>query len=288
MVPVVAGTLWFGGPGSPSAGASGSHFVNANNFDRSLFARRPAVTNQFLPLVPGMEFVLTGQATQGGTLEPHKVVTTVTSLVKVIDGVSTVVLFDRDFSDGQLVESELAFQAQDKRGVVWSLGEYPEEYENGELQGAPNTWLAGLQRARAGVLMQAQPKVGTPTYSQGFAPRIDFADQAKVKRKGQRVCVPGGCFRNVLVVDESDALDPGGGHQLKFHAPDVGVVMVKPVGDRDQETLVLTDVRQLGAKELAKIDAQALEQDQRGYDVAPKVYGDTTPASARLGLPKSH
>ena len=150
------------------------------------------MSNRWLPLVPGTQFVLTGQATQGGTLQPHRVVTTVTNLVKVIDGVPAVVVLDRDLSDDQLVEAELAFMAQDQRGAVWSLGEYPEEYEDGKLQGAPSTWLAGVQRARAGVLMQPRPRVGTPTYSQGFAPKIDFADQARVKDTRRRAaCLPG-------------------------------------------------------------------------------------------------
>jgi hypothetical protein len=73
---------------------------------------------------------------------------------------------------------------------VWNLGEYPEEYEHGRLRGAPDTWIAGLSRARAGVLMLADPRVGTPSYLQGWAPDIEFADRARVLRTGVRSCVP--------------------------------------------------------------------------------------------------
>lgn len=50
-------------------------------------------------------------------------------LTKVIDGVRTIVLFDVDVQDGKVIESELFFVAQDRDGIVWTLGEYPEEYD---------------------------------------------------------------------------------------------------------------------------------------------------------------
>ena len=56
----------------------------------------------------------------------------------------TLVIFERDIQDGALQESELAFEAQDDQGRVWNVGEYPEEYEDGQLTGAPSTWMAGV------------------------------------------------------------------------------------------------------------------------------------------------
>ena len=70
-----------------------------------------------------------GAANRGQGRRPHQVITTVTDLTKVIDGVRTVVIWERDINDGRLLEGELAFQAQDDDGNVWNLGEYPEEYD---------------------------------------------------------------------------------------------------------------------------------------------------------------
>ena len=42
--------------------------------------------------------------------------TTVTDLSKVIDGVRTLVIWERDYTAGQLSEPELAFFAQDNAG----------------------------------------------------------------------------------------------------------------------------------------------------------------------------
>ena len=67
----------------------------ASNFHRST-----RIDNRFLPLVPGTQFVLEGVANRGGGLLPHKVVFTVTDVVKTIDGVQNVVVWDNDFNEG--------------------------------------------------------------------------------------------------------------------------------------------------------------------------------------------
>src|SRR5262249_53225532 len=157
----------------------------------------------------GTKFVLKGRVDGS----PHEVVFIVTDLVKKINGVLTRVIWDRDFADGHLGEAELAFEAQDDRGRVWNFGEYPEEDENGRFVGAPSPWIPGVDRARAGIGMLAAPRVGTPSYLQGYSPTIDFLDEAKVVRTGQRLCVGGRCYSGVLVIDEWSPLDPESGHQ---------------------------------------------------------------------------
>ncbi|WP_369142335.1 hypothetical protein [Streptomyces sp. R44] len=242
------------------------------------FPARPKVNNTFLPLKPGTRLVLTGDVAG----EDHTVVTTVTDLTKVIDGVRTVVVFDQDLNGKKVQESELAFFAQDWRGAVWRLGEYPEIYENGKLVGAPDTWISGVQGARAGIAMLARPRVGSPTYTEGLAPEIDFLDCATVSQTGQSVCVEAGCFDNVLVTDEFAPLDPEGGHQLKSYAPGVGNIKVEPVGEENPETLSLTEYTRLTPKELAAVDKEVLKQDKRGYRISPDVYGTTPPAEPAL------
>src|SRR5262245_41664349 len=143
-----------------------------NIFHRGNFSNPTAINNRFFPLVPGTQYILDGVANRGGGLLPHRVVFTVTDVTKVIDGVSCVVLWDRDYNNSQLAEAELAFFAQDNEGNVWSTGEYPEEYENGEFVGAPSTWVAGLADAEAGVHMSGAPRVGLK-FMQGFAPNIN-------------------------------------------------------------------------------------------------------------------
>ena len=74
------------------------------------------IDNKWNPLKPGMQFTTTGEVKSAdGSVSAHSVVHTVTGLTKVIHGVKTLVLWDRDYSDGVLAESELAFFAQSKR-----------------------------------------------------------------------------------------------------------------------------------------------------------------------------
>ena len=247
-------------------------------FSADHFPVRPRIDNKWLPLVPGANSVLSGTVEgDDGALHQHSIVATVTDLTKTINGVRTLVVFERDFDNGELQESELAFQAQDRVGRVWNIGEYPEEYENGKLAGAPSTWLAGVARATAGVGMLANPQPSTPSYLQGRAPAVDFFDCGMVAKTHQHVCVPVGCFNEVLVIDEWAPLDPEGGHQLKYHAPGVGSIKVAAAGGVNAEALTLASTSTLNPAALAKIRDAVIAQDRRGYRVAKNVYAHTSP-----------
>jgi hypothetical protein len=264
------------GSAHPAAGAENKQ-VTHKDFDRSSFSERAtAIDNRWLPLVPGTQFVFDGTANRGAGQGAHRVIFTVTDVAKWVNGVRTLVMWDRDLQDGTLVEEELAFEAQDKAGNVWNLGEYPEEHEDGKFAGAPNTWLAGHEEAEAGVAMRAAPRVKTSSYFQGLAPKIEFEDEAKVSEQHQKTCVPVTCYQDVLVVDEWNPLQqPQDGHQFKFHAPGVGIVRIEGRGGQEQETLVLTKLRRLSSAEMAQARERTLQLDRHAYAVAPDVYRHT-------------
>ena len=267
-------------PSGGAVAAAPGRPANDRDFNPREFRHSTRIDNPWTPLVPGTQYVFEGRANRGHGRLPHQVITTVTDLTKVIDGVRTVVIWERDINGGRLLEGELAFQAQDDAGNVWNLGEYPEEYADGKVEGAPDTWIAGVAGARGGLMMRAAPRVGTPSYRQGFAPSIGFGDQAKVVRAGLRDCVPLRCFTNVLMTDETNPDEPADGHQHKFYAAGVGTIRAAPAGGREREVLVLTRMVRLDAQELARVRRRALELDRRGYTVSRRVYGRTPRASA--------
>jgi hypothetical protein len=266
-------------PAAASSSRSPAKAVAEKDFDASNFPAAPNVDNQWYPLTPGTQYVLQGKANRGRGNLPHQVVFTVTDLVKVINGVPTVVLWDVDRNEGEVEESELAFQAQDNDGNVWLLGEYPEEYEDGKFATAESTWFAGLEGAKPGVLMRANPQPGTSSYLQGLAPKIEFQDKAKVSKTGLRTCVPVKCYQDVLLIEEWDPLEPESGKQLKYYASGVGNVRVGAVGDPEAEELVLIKVVKLSPDVLAKARAEALKLEKHAYKVSPKLYGRTPPAT---------
>ncbi len=249
------------------------------DFDRTRFSHSTAITNKWFPLQPGTQFVYSGQINQDGERVEHRVVFTVTDLTKVIDGVRNVVLYDVDYNAGQVAEAELAFHAQDDDGNVWNMGEYPEEYEEGKFTGAPDTWITGLAGARAGVIMRADPRVGTSSYLQGWAPAIDFKDTARVLKAGERTCVPSRCYDNVLVIDEWNPDEPDA-HQQKFYAAGVGNIRAYFAGTKEteKETLALVELVHLDQAALAKIREAALELDRRAYTSTKGLYRRTPPA----------
>ena len=254
--------------------------IRAQDYEKMTFRNSLRVDNRWYPLRPGTQLVFRGTTQEGQENVPHRVVFTVTDLVKTIDGVRNVVLWDRDYSAGKLVEAEIAFFAQDDRGNVWQLGEYPEEYEDGEIVASP-MWAHGLQGARAGLTMRAVPKEGTPSYSLGWGPAVGFNDRARVLRTGSKTCVPLRCYRNVLVTDEYNPDEPGK-HQLKYYAPRVGNVRVGWAGKNEEskETLVLVAVRRLGPNEMAGARTAARRLEASAYE-RRKVYGETEPMERR-------
>jgi hypothetical protein len=255
-------------------GTSGDDPERAKKRSGSSFSDPTSIDNAWFPLRPGWKYVLTGSEHADGKRVRHKVVFAITDLTKRIDGVRTRVVWDRDYANGKLSEGELAFMAQDDAGNVWSYGEYPEEWEGRRLAGAPSTWIPGREGAKPGILMPAAPRVGAASYQQGLAPRIQFADRAEATRVVKRMCVPAGCFRNVLVNAEWTPEEPGA-RQLKYYARGVGTIRVGFTSGEQREQLVLAGATRVSGMELARLRRGALELDRRGYRVSPKLYGRT-------------
>ena len=89
--------------------------LSAKDFDPTNFDNSTTVDNKWFPLVPGAHSVFEGSAIDDGQRISRRVVSTVTDLTKEINGVNSMVVWERDYSEGELVEAELAFFAQDLR-----------------------------------------------------------------------------------------------------------------------------------------------------------------------------
>ena len=183
--------------------------------------------SRYFPLTPGARYVYKGTVTDAeGTRHERRIIFTVTDLVKRVDGMNARVILDLDYDDGALSEAELAFFAQDSDDNVYTRGEYPEEYEQGDFVGAPRTWISGERRAKAGILVPGHPKAGRAPFSQGTAPAVEFNDVGQVVATGLKVCVATGCYTDVVKIQEWDPSAPQDGKQLKYYAPNVGLVKI--------------------------------------------------------------
>lgn len=243
-----------------------------NNFD----SNSTVINNKWMPMKPGTFWAYEGTALEGSETVNRRIEYTVSDLTKEIDGVRTVVAWIEDYNNGELIEKEVAFYAQDKDGAVWYFGEHPEDYENGNFVEAP-TWIAGLADAKPGIKMLPDPQLGSSVLYQGWGPDVEWSDYGQIDQLGQKYCIPLNCYENVLVIAES-SLKEEGAYQLKYYGQGIGNFQVGWKGTDDtQEELKLAEYKQLSQEELADIHAQALELEKHAYEVSPDVYGETAP-----------
>jgi hypothetical protein len=251
-----------------TAAAPEPEFVEfeANNFERST-----VIDNEWSPMIPGTRWVYEGISIEDGERIPHRIEYTITDLTKEIQGVRTVVAWIVDIANDEVVEKEIAFYAQDNDGNVWYFGEHPEEYIDGEFDLAP-TWIAGVEEAKPGVKMWASPRIGMPSYFQGWAPTVEWSDFGTVDTTGEEFCVPVDCYNDVLVIAES-SLDEVGIYQLKYYARGVGEVKVGWRGDPlNAEELELVELAQLSPEALAAIRAEALAMEAHAYEISGEYF----------------
>jgi phosphoribosyl-AMP cyclohydrolase len=190
---------------APANASSGK--VNPNQFVSE-------IDNPYLPFEPGTEFRFRGEVDG----DPSTDTETVTNRHKEIDGVSTLAVHDEVAVKQKVIEKTDDYYAQDKKGNVWYFGEDSFELQHGKFVRADDSWQAGVNGAKPGIIMEADPQVGD-TYTQEDSPGV-AEDRAKVLSLDKSVTVPYGSFDHVLKTEETSPLDPQ--VEDKFYARGVG------------------------------------------------------------------
>ena len=187
------------------------------------------IDNPYWPMRPGTRWVY-----REGT---QRVVVRVTHRTKLVAaGIRGRVVRDTVTDGGTLVEDTSDWYAQDAKGNVWYLGEDTTEYDNGKPVSKGGSWEAGVDGARAGVVMLAHPRVGRRYREEHYPGHAE--DGAKVLSRGEQVEVPYGHFRHVLMTKNFNPLEPNV-LEYKFYARGIGPVLEIGVsGDRDMAELV--------------------------------------------------
>lgn len=146
---------------------------------------------------------------------------TVLDETKVVDGVKARVVEERETEGGQLAEVSRNYFAIDKMTHdLYYFGEDVDVYENGKVTGHEGAWLSGVNGARFGLMLPANPKPGDKYY-QEQAPKVAM-DRAEIISLTETAKVPAGTFSKVLHTRESSALESGS--EDKWYAPDVGLI----------------------------------------------------------------
>jgi len=210
----------------------------APNIDPSNFVK--GIDNPYFPLEPGTTWVYEGQTPEG----TERVEDTVLQETKRVMGVECVVLRDRVWLNGELIEDTVDWHAQDKEGNVWYFGEYTREYENGKVS-TEGSFKAGEDGALPGIIMPADPKVGD-SYRQEYyrGEAEDMAEVISLNGAGlnDAVSTPYGSFsEDVLVTKDWNPLEPDI-LEHKYYAPGIGLIgEIKVTGP--QEKIELIDLK---------------------------------------------
>jgi len=187
-------------------------------FDPKNFVSK--VTNKYFALEPGSKFTYEKKTNKG--MERTEV--RVLSETKEILGVTTIVVSDRVWLNDKLKEDTRDWYAQDRDGNVWYFGEEVANYKDGKLVNYSGTWEAGVDGAKPGIMMLAQPKVGL-TYQQEHA-KGKAEDMGTIIAIGKQVKVPYGTFQGCVQIRDWSRIEKSA-NEYKYYCPGVGFVVLE-------------------------------------------------------------
>ena len=167
-------------------------------------------------------------------------------------------MWDRVWLDEDLTEATFDWYAQDNEGNVWYMGEDSKEYENGEVVSTEGSWEAGVDGAKPGIIMKADPQVGD-SYRQEFYPG-HAEDAAKVVSLNETVTVPFGTFTNCLQTRDVNLLDPTE-NEDKYYCTSVGGVTLEVAIDSGERTELIDFQQGAGIEESTSSSGNVIADD---------------------------
>jgi hypothetical protein len=167
--------------------------------------------NSYFILKPGYQVTLEGEEDD----EILQLVTTVLNETKVVNGIETRVVEEKETEGGNLVEISRNYFALCKptNNAIY-FGEDVDIYEDGEIISDEGGWLAGQNGSNAGMIMPGKVEVGLKYY-QEIAP-------------GVAEDTPAGTFDQVLKTEETNPLKPEE-KEFKFYAPGIGLIQEEAI-----------------------------------------------------------
>lgn len=196
------------------------------------FTNSTHLTNPYALYTQGKKYIYQGQTAEG--LERIEIERRVTT--KLVNGINCIVVSDKVYKAAKLVEDTEDWYAQDNSGNVWYMGEYVTDYNpDGSIKDHKGSWEAGVDGAKPGYQMLANPKPGN-AYRQEYAFNV-AEDKAEVVEVGLTVTIPYGTFTNCIKIKELSDIIPNL-LEYKFYAPGIGFIKTINVTDNEEVVLV--------------------------------------------------
>ena len=194
------------------------------------------VDNPLWPLEPGTAYHYEGE--RGKTPQTDDEVAL--HRTKRILGIDATVVRDTVSEHGRAVERTLDYYAQDKAGNVWYLGEDSFELQHGHMARASDSWLSGIDGAKPGIIMPADPRPGD-RYRQEYYPPGEALDEAHVLGFRAPPRVPYRLFKRALVTSEFSPLEPQ--TEEKYYVRGVGEILERVVKGHHEEFKLVSVTR---------------------------------------------
>jgi hypothetical protein len=206
--------------------------AQAAALEQRTFARR--IDNPWLPFKPGTVWVYRG-AKDG---KEARDVVRVTSATRVIDGVRCTPVSDRLYLAGKLAERTTDWYAQDSRGNVWYYGEATAELDaKGRVKSTEGSWRAGVDGAKAGIVMPAHPRVGYSARQEYYKGHAE--DHFQVLSVSSFVRVPYVTSKRALLTKEWTPLEPDV-LDHKVYVRGIGMVKEQEVKGGDERSVLVS------------------------------------------------
>jgi hypothetical protein len=241
-------------------------------FDPANFVDPTTSTNPYHPTRPGIVWVRSGTTEVGSRKVPHTVISTMTDVIRMIDGVPCVAMLDQSTDSGQVSQIGFDYFALDKDGNLWIMGGYTEDYQGGQYTNVDSVSLGTASGGVPGILMPGVIKASTPRWFIGTSGPKEKPSVAEPVAVGLDQTVKFGRFHNVVAIREGNigAID----NEIKYYAPGVGVILNTPqLKSLHQDDFQLINMFTLSPKGLAEASQVVLNLEKHARKVAPKIYG---------------
>ena len=150
----------------------------------------------------------------------NTLIVTVLSETKIVDGVKTRIIEERETENGRIAEISRNFFAVDPAsGDVYYFGEEVDIYRNGKISSHEGAWQSGIGGDRFGLYLPGRPSVGLKYYQELAK---NAKDRVEIASLAEEIKTPAGLFKNCLHIKDSSALESETGD--KWFAPGVGMI----------------------------------------------------------------
>ncbi len=262
-----------------SASTTAPPIASRFKFDAVNFVDPTKSTNPYQPLAPGTQWIRVGTTEVGSRKVPHSVISTMTDVMRKIDGVPVVAMLDQSTDSGEISQVGFDWYALDKDHNVWIFGGYTEDYQGGEFTQVEDGWLGAATGGSPGVLVPGRVQAHTPRWFIASADKQSLGSVAEPANLGASKCVAFGCFHNIRAVREGEykAID----NEIKYYAPGVGVVYNEPrLKSLHQDRFGLVNLVRLSPRGLTEASQVVLDLEKHARTALPDVYG-SVPLSRR-------